>query len=199
MSLKIKHCLLTLLLVCIVCSLSFSQTSKKVPIGEIKTPYGKILISLDDKTPNHRDSFIELANAGYWDTLTFNRVIPNFVNQGGCPDTEEGFNDPEYLLAPEITSELTHIYGAVGAGRDGNPEKISARCQFYIIQNPEGVHRLDGDYTVFGQVVQGMDVVETIAHLETDDNDEPLKPVTMKIKIKYLAPSKIEKLKNSNP
>ncbi|MEN2282603.1 peptidylprolyl isomerase [Algoriphagus sp. SE2] len=175
-------------------SFGIAQNQQKIPIGEIKTPYGKILISLDERTPNHKESFIELANAGYWDTLTFNRVIPNFVNQGGCPDTEEGFNDPEYLLPPEITPELTHKYGAVGAGRDGNPEKNSARCQFYIIQNLEGVHRLDGDYTVFGQVIDGMDVVEKIAHSETNDKDEPIKPVTMKVKIKYLSPSKIKKL-----
>ncbi|WP_296703965.1 peptidylprolyl isomerase [Algoriphagus sp.] len=175
-------------------TLGLSQNQQKVPVGEIKTPYGKIIISLDERTPNHKESFIELATAGYWDTLTFNRVIPNFVNQGGCPDTEEGFNDPEYLLAPEIKPELTHKYGAVGAGRDGNPEKISARCQFYIIQNPEGVHRLDGDYTVFGQVIAGMDVVEKIADAETNDKDEPLIPVTMKVKIKYLSPSKFEKL-----
>lgn len=173
-----------------------AQKKEKMPIGLIKTNYGKILIALDSRTPMHRDSFIELAQKGYWDSLTFNRVIPNFVNQGGCPDTEEGFNDPEYLLAPEIHPELTHVYGAVGAGRDGNPEKISARCQFYIIQNPEGVHRLDGDYTVFAQVISGMDVVEKIAKLETNDQDEPLIPVTMKIKIKYFSPSKIEKLGN---
>lgn len=184
----------TFLLLYFISSLSFAQSSKKIPVGEISTPYGKILISLDDRTPNHRESFIDLATAGYWDSLTFNRVIPNFVNQGGCPDTEEGFNDPEYLLAPEIFPELTHKYGAVGAGRDGNPQKISARCQFYIIQNPDGVHRLDGDYTVFGQVISGMDVVEKIAHAETNDKDEPIKPVTMKVKIKYLSPSKIEKL-----
>jgi peptidyl-prolyl cis-trans isomerase B (cyclophilin B) len=184
----------TFLLIYFISSFSFAQSSKKIPVGEISTPYGKIIISLDDRTPNHRESFIDLATAGYWDSLTFNRVIPNFVNQGGCPDTEEGFNDPEYLLAPEIIPELTHKYGAVGAGRDGNPQKISARCQFYIIQNPNGVHRLDGDYTVFGQVISGMDVVEKIAHAETNDKDEPTKPVTMKVKIKYLSPSKIEKL-----
>lgn len=173
-----------------------AQKKEKMPIGLIKTNYGKIFIALDSRTPMHRDSFIELAQKGYWDSLTFNRVIPNFVNQGGCPDTEEGFNDPEYLLAPEFHPELTHVYGAVGAGRDGNPDKISARCQFYIIQNPEGIHRLDGDYTVFAQVISGMDVVEKIAKLETNDQDEPVEPVTMKIKIKYFSPSKIEKLGN---
>ena len=171
MLLKLTRYLPFFLLIYFISFISFAQSTKKIPVGEISTPYGKILISLDDRTPNHRNSFIELANAGYWDTLTFNRVIPNFVNQGGCPDTEEGFNDPEFLLAPEIIPELTHIYGAVGAGRDGNPQKISARCQFYIIQNPEGVHRLDGDYTVFGQVIDGMDVVEKIAHAETNVTD----------------------------
>lgn len=179
-----------------ISTFSQAQTKSKIPVGQIKTNYGEILISLDDRTPNHKASFMELAEAGYWDTLTFNRVIPNFVNQGGCPDTEEGFNDPEYLLDPEIIPQLTHKYGAVGAGRDGNPEKISARCQFYIIQNPEGVHRLDGDFTVFGEVISGMDVVDKIAHVETNDLDEPLKPVTMKIKIKYLTDSKIEALKS---
>jgi peptidyl-prolyl cis-trans isomerase B (cyclophilin B) len=188
--------LFTITLFLVSFSIIKSVAQKKVPVAEIKTPQGKILISLDDRTPNHRDSFIELAEAGYWDTLTFNRVIPNFVNQGGCPDTEEGFNDPEYLLAPEIIPELTHQYGAVGAGRDGNPEKISARCQFYIIQNPEGVHRLDGDYTVFGQVIKGMEVVEKIAQIETNDQDEPMEPVSMKIKIKYLPASKIDKMAN---
>lgn len=192
--LQIRSLPLTIFILLASMTFGMAQKQEKVPVGEIKTPYGKIFISLDDRTPNHRDSFIDLANAGYWDTLTFNRVIPNFVNQGGCPDTPEGFNDPEYLLAPEITPELTHKYGAVGAGRDGNPQKISARCQFYIIQNPEGVHRLDGDYTVFGQVIDGMDVVEKIANAPTNDKDEPLDPVTMKIKIKYLSGSKIEKL-----
>ncbi len=182
------------LLFIFIFSITHAQAQKKIPVGEIKTPYGKILISLDDRTPTHKESFIELATAGYWDTLTFNRVIPNFVNQGGCPDTEEGFKDTEYLLAPEIIPELTHKYGAVGAGRDANPEKISARCQFYIIQNPAGVHRLDGDYTVFGQVISGMDVVEKIANTETNEKNEPLTPVTMNIKIKYLSTSKIQKL-----
>lgn len=73
------------------------ENTENVTVGQILTPYGEILIRLDERTPNHRESFIELANAGYWDSLTFNRVIPNFVAQGGCPDTEKGFTDPEYL------------------------------------------------------------------------------------------------------
>ncbi|MCB0489729.1 MAG: peptidylprolyl isomerase [Cyclobacteriaceae bacterium] len=152
-------------------------------VGQIKTPQGEILLWLYENTPHHRESFIELANAGYWDSLTFNRVIPNFVAQGGCPDTPEGFNDPEYLLKPEFVPSLRHEYGALGAGRDANPEKLSARCQFYIVQNKDGVHRLDGDYTVFGKVIKGMDVIDTIVNVERDSTDQPLIPVTLDVNI----------------
>lgn len=170
--------------------------SEMKPVGKITTPYGDILIKLHEETPKHRESFIELANAGYWDSLTFNRVIPNFVAQGGCPDTEEGFNDPEYLLEPEFIPELTHVYGAVGAGRDDNPGKLSARCQFYIVQNLEGLHRLDGDYTVFGQVIQGMSVIEQIVRVKRDGTDEPLKPITLKVEIIQMPQDELEKRLN---
>ncbi|WP_339878052.1 peptidylprolyl isomerase [uncultured Algoriphagus sp.] len=168
----------------------------KVPVGQIVTSYGEILIALDDRTPNHKESFIELANAGYWDSLTFNRVIPNFVAQGGCPDTEEGFNDPEYLLEPEFVPELKHVYGAVGAGRDDNPGKLSARCQFYIVQNPEGIPRLDGDYTVFGHVIKGMSVIEQIVRVKRDSKDEPINPITLSVKIISLEKAQVDKMRN---
>ena len=169
-----------------------------IPVGKITTPLGDIWISLDERTPNHRESFIELAEAGYWDSLTFNRVIPNFVVQGGCPDTPAGFTDPEYLLAPEITPQLTHSYGAVGAGRDDNPGKVSARCQFYIIQNPEGVHRLDGDYTVFGQVIKGMDIIDQIVGVPRSPTNEPETPITLKVSIQYLSEKQLSKLKGQD-
>ena len=176
---------------------SFAQnTNETIPVGQIVTPYGEILIQLDERTPNHKESFIELANAGYWDSLTFNRVIPNFVAQGGCPDTEEGFNDPEYLLEPEFVPELTHVYGAVGAGRDDNPGKLSARCQFYIVQNPSGIPRLDGDYTIFGHVIKGMSVIEQIVRVKRDSKDEPLKPITLSVKIISLEKDQVEKMRN---
>lgn len=164
------------------------------PVGYINTPLGEIWIQLDERTPNHRQSFIELAEAGYWDSLTFNRVIPNFVAQGGCPDTPEGFTDPEYLLAPEFHPELTHVYGAVGAGRDDNLGKVSARCQFYIVQNPEGLHRLDGDYTVFGKVIKGMDIIDRIVSVQRDSSDQPLSPITLDVDINYLSLDQIYKL-----
>src|SRR6218665_2831470 len=107
-------------------------TSKKVtyPVAQILTDKGEILFWLHDQTPNHKQSFIRLAEGGYWDSLTFNRVIENFVAQGGCPDTPAGFKDSPYLLQPEFNDSLKHVYGAVGGGRDDNPEKLTAGCQF---------------------------------------------------------------------
>ena len=67
-------------------------------IGQIKTEKGEVLIWLYDQTPKHKENFIKLANAGYWDTFSFNRVIKDFVAQGGCPDTPEGFADSPYAF-----------------------------------------------------------------------------------------------------
>jgi peptidyl-prolyl cis-trans isomerase B (cyclophilin B) len=185
-----------LLLSCLILLLwhvSLAQTDK-VPVGYIHTPYGELWIELDDRTPNHKKSFIELAEAGYWDSLTFNRVIPNFVAQGGCPDTPAGFTDPEYLLAPEFHPELKHVYGALGAGRDDNPDKLSARCQFYIVQNPAGIPRLDGDYTIFGRIIKGMDIIDRIASVPRDKQDQPLRPISLRIEIKYLSKKEVAAL-----
>lgn len=183
----------TLTLAACVLTLHLSA-QENIAVGKIETRLGTIYIHLFEETPRHQASFIQLANAGYWDTLSFNRVIPNFVAQGGCPDTEDGFTDPEYLLEPEIMSSLTHVYGAVGAGRDNNPEKISARCQFYIIHRHEGVHRLDGDYTVFGQVIQGMDVVNQLVLAPRDTLNQPLEQILMKISIEYWTSEQIKSL-----
>ena len=158
--------------------------STKITVGSIQTPLGEILIKLHDETPKHKSSFIQMANAHYWDSLSFNRVIPNFVAQGGCPDTPEGFTDTSMLLAPEILPQLKHIYGAVGAGRDDNPQKNSARCQFYIVQNKNGLPRLDGSYTVFGQVIKGMDVVDSIVNQPRDKQDAPLQRIPIKVSIR---------------
>jgi len=167
---------------------------KTYQIGQIKTPKGDIFVWLYNETPKHKASFIALANAGYWDSLTFNRVIPNFVAQGGCPDTPEGFNDPEYLLKPEFHKDLLHDYGALGAGRDDNEGKVSARCQFYIVQNKEGLHRLDGDYTIFGKVIKGMDIIDTIVSVERDSTNTPLTPITLDVNIISIKESRLQKL-----
>jgi peptidyl-prolyl cis-trans isomerase B (cyclophilin B) len=163
-------------------------------IAQIKTNYGEVLFWMYPQTVNHKKSFTKLANEEYWDTLTFNRVIDNFVAQGGCPDTEEGFSESPYLLEPEFFPEIRHIYGAVGAGRDDNPGKLSAGCQFYIVQRKEGLPRLDDNYTIFGQVIKGMDVIDTIVSVQTDDSYQPVKDINLDINIIEMSKEQIEKL-----
>lgn len=170
------------------------KTEETYNVGQVLTPKGEILIWLHNETPKHKASFIQLANDGYWDNYTFNRVIPNFVAQGGCPDTPEGFNDPEYLLEPEFDKKLRHVYGAVGAGRDNNPKMLSARCQFYIVQNKDGLSRLDDEYTVFGNVIKGMDIVNTIANIERDSTNKPLTDIPLDVHIIKMKASELEKL-----
>src|SRR4029453_3524163 len=153
------------------------------PVGRIQTPLGEILFYLYPETPPHRDSFIKLASEHYWDSLTFNRVIKNFVAQGGCPDTPAGFKGSPYNLAPEFNDSLRHVYGAVGAGRDDNPEKLSAGCQFYIVANKDGLKRLDDNYTVSAQVFKGKGGVEKIVSGPKDPTDQPLPPITLHIDV----------------
>ncbi len=161
-------------------------------VGQIKTKKGDALIWLYDETPNHKASFIKLANAGYWDTLSFNRVIKNFVVQGGCPDTPEGFADSPYLLAPEFNDSIKHVYGAFAAGRDDNPQMLSAGCQFYIVQNKNGLPRLDNKYTVYGQVFAGMDVIDAIVTVPTDSLDEPLSKIMLDVNVITMTRKELE-------
>ena len=163
-------------------------------LAKIATPEGEIIILLADETPRHKASFTKLVKENYFDDYTFNRVINDFVAQGGCPDTPAGFADSPYLLEPEFSNKLRHVYGAVGAGRDDNPEMLSAGCQFYIVQNKEGLHRLNDKYTVFGRVVKGMDVVDKIVKVATDSLDQPLVPITLKIEIISLDSLEISRL-----
>lgn len=162
------------------------------PVGRIQTNKGEILFYLYPQTPNHQASFLKLANAHYFDSLTFNRVIKNFVAQGGCPDTPEGFAGSPYNLAPEFNDSLRHVYGAVGAGRDDNPQKLSAGCQLYIVANKNGLPRLDGNYTVYGQVIKGMDVVETIVSVPTDSLDAPLVPITLHVDVVQMTSAQLQ-------
>lgn len=184
----------TLMSLVMVLAITACSSQKTYEIGQIKTSKGEILLWLYNETPKHKASFLQLAKDGYWDSLSFNRVIPNFVAQGGCPDTPEGFNDPEYLLEPELNDLLLHEYGALGAGRDGNPDKLSARCQFYIVQNKEGEHRLDGDYTVFGKVIQGMNIIDEIVNVKRDTIDQPLTPIQLDVNIISIGENELQEL-----
>lgn len=168
-------------------------SSRSYQVGRIRTPMGEILFVLYDQTPHHKESFIKLAGSQYWDSLTFNRVIKNFVAQGGCPDTPEGFSGSPYLLSPEFNDSLKHVYGAVGAGRDDNPGQLSAGCQFYIVTNKDGLPRLDNHYTVYGQVFKGMDVVERIVSVPKDSTNKPYAAIGLHIDVITMSADQLKK------
>lgn len=177
-----QHLKIFIIIFIIGCSTKKTE-SVTYDVGQIKTPMGEMLFSFSDHTPNHKASFMKLASEHYWDTLTFNRVIKDFVIQGGCPDTPAGFGDSPYLLEPEFHDSLRHVYGAVGIGRDGNPEKLSAGCQFYIVHNKAGIPRLDGNFMIIGQVFKGLEVLDAIGVVATDTLDKPLIPVPLEVNI----------------
>lgn len=163
-------------------------------VGQIQTPMGELLVWLYDDTPKHKQAFLELAESGYWDTYTFNRVINEFVAQAGCPDVPEGFAYSVHLLEPEFEAGHKHVYGAFGAGRDDNPGKLAAACQFYVVQNEEGLARLDGNYMIYGHVFKGMDVVDAMVKVDTDDSDMPLLDIPVDVNVVNMTQREIEAL-----
>jgi cyclophilin family peptidyl-prolyl cis-trans isomerase len=134
----------------------------KTYVGTITTEKGDIIVELDaGAAPETVNNFVFLAREGFYDDLTFHRVVPDFVIQGGDP-LGSGTGGPGYTVPAEI--DLEHVKGAIAMARrsdDVNPERASSGSQFYITL--EATPHLDGVYTVFGEVVEGMDVVESIA------------------------------------
>ncbi len=159
----------------------------KEDVAVLETNYGKIYIQLFYKeTPKHAFNFKKLVESGFYDSLTFHRVIPGFVIQGGDPNSKDDdpYNDgkggPGYLIPAELGK--LHRKGAVGAARMGdgvNPKKKSNGSQFYICL--KNLPQLDaGGYTVFGRVIDGWDAVKAIAALKRDGRDKPLTPAIIK-------------------
>lgn len=142
----------------------------------LETNFGKIRIALNHKAaPKTAANFEKLATSGFYNNLTFHRIIPGFVIQGGDP-RGDGTGGPGYTVPAEIS--LPHTRGAVAMARTGdqvNPSRASSGSQFYIAL--QALPELDGQYTVFGQVVEGMDAVDKIAQVKTDAYDKPLQAV----------------------
>lgn len=184
----------------------------------IETEYGTMKAKLYNKTPKHRDNFVKLVKKGYYDSLLFHRVIPEFMIQGGDPESKNakpgerlGQGGPGYTIPPEFDTSLFHKKGALSAARKPdkmNPEQRSSGSQFYVVQGKTytdvqlnqlerqkdisftdkqreiyktkgGAPHLDGGYTVFGQVVEGLGVIDSIAKLQTDQYNRPKKDVRM--------------------
>jgi peptidyl-prolyl cis-trans isomerase A (cyclophilin A) len=150
---------------------------KKAPnrIAVLETSMGTIKFELyEDKAPITTANFIKLAESSFYDGLIFHRVIDNFVIQTGDP-LGNGTGGSAENINLEIKKSLTHNDGAVGMARGKDPN--SASSQFYICDGPQ--HGLDGNYAVFGQVIEGMDVVRAIAGVPTNDSEKPLQDVVM--------------------
>ncbi|MBC5993034.1 peptidylprolyl isomerase [Pontibacter cellulosilyticus] len=171
----------------------------------IETPQGEIKLVLFDDTPKHKENFLKLAKEGFYDGTTFHRVIDGFMIQGGDPNTKDdnprndGSGNPGYTIPAEINPAHKHVRGAVAAARMGdqvNPERASSGSQFYIVENHDGTPMLDEAYTVFGQVVDGLDVVDKIAEVPKGERDRPLSDVKMKVKVEDVKKKKIAKKYN---
>jgi peptidyl-prolyl cis-trans isomerase B (cyclophilin B) len=163
---------------CSACSgaprrLSISEMKEKVAV--IETTYGSIVIEFyPEDAPNHVWNFIKLARSGFYDGLTFHRVVEDKVIQGGCP-RGDGFGGPGYRIRAEF-NEHEHLPGAVGMAReDHDPD--SAGSQFYICLAP--MRHLDGQYTVFGHVIDGMDTVRRIGRVPVDALYKPVQAIFM--------------------
>lgn len=189
----------------------------------LETQMGAIRISLYNETPMHRDNFMKLVRAGFFDGLLFHRVISGFMIQTGDsasrnarPGQALGDSPESYTIPAEIRyPQFFHKRGVIGAAREpdaGNPERQSSMSQFYIVYGrrfteeqfdelqdklsvsgrncihiPQdvreaylkygGTPHLDGQYTVFGEVIDGLDVVRNIQWVETDSNDRPIEDI----------------------
>ena len=221
-----KKLTLSLFAVVLSTSFSFAQRSKIA----ITTEYGKIVMELYDETPKHRDNMVKLTKEHFFDSTLFHRCIPNFVIQGGdpnsknaAPDVPLGNGETGYRVDAEFNDSAIHKYGALGMARDNNPEKASSGCQFYIVtgkkvtdeslnfieQNRKskysasqreiyktkgGTPNLDGGYTVFGEVIEGMDIVEKIANEPRNQMDRPNKDIRM-LKVEVIEPKAAKKKK----
>jgi cyclophilin family peptidyl-prolyl cis-trans isomerase len=159
----------------------------------IHTEFGDMKGVLYNETPKHRDNFVKLVKSGFYDGLLFHRVIMGFMIQGGDPQSKNakpgqqlGNGGPGYTIPAEFNADLKHKRGALAAARlgdQGNPTKASSGSQFYIVQPEKGAHFLDMNYTVYGEITEGFDVIDKIASAPKDQSDRPLKDIKMAIKI----------------
>lgn len=157
------------------------------PVFDIVTNYGTMRVKLYEKTPKHRDNFAKLALNGFYDGILFHRVINGFMIQTGDPLTKDpdqaaayGTGGPGYTIDAEFVPEYTHKKGALAAARRGdaaNPLKESSGSQFYIVQDEFACAQLDGQYTVFGETLDGIKTIDKIASVETTYRDRPVEDV----------------------
>ena len=157
------------------------------PQFDMVTSHGTMRLKLYSMTPKHRDNFVKLVKEHYYDGLRFHRVIEGFMIQGGDPysrDTSKadlwGQGGPDYTVPAEFVNQYWHKKGAIAAARKGdmaNPTKASSGSQFYIVHDENACLHLDGQYSIFGEVIEGLEVIDKIAAVETDYYDRPMEDV----------------------
>ena len=207
-----KAFLLTLLVSVLITATLFSQGEKQVKIL-ISTDFGDITAVLYNETPQHRDNFVKLVNEGWYEGSPFHRVIKNFMIQGGQNADgrmDPGYTVPAEFVDGKY--HKYGALAAARKGDQVNPEKASSGSQFYIVQGQVttfetldsfsrrtgvtytneqietyttfgGTPHLDGGYTVFGEVIDGFEVIDKVASVKTDKASKPLENVSMSIKI----------------
>jgi len=158
----------------------------------ISTKFGEITVKFfPDVAPNHVSSFLELAKSGFYNSTTFHRVIPGFMIQGGDPNSKNpdrsvhGTGGPEYSLKAEFSNK-PHKRGILSMARSGHPD--SAGSQFFICV--ADAPYLDGKYTVFGEVISGMEVADKIVSQPRDPRDNPVEKIDMQIRVSVPEPVK---------
>ncbi len=161
---------------------SMDKPAAKKEVAVIKTNLGTIVFEfLPDVAPKMVANFKELAKSGFYNGTTFHRVINGFMIQGGDPlskdadPSNDGTGEGPRKMPAEFTTKYKHVRGMVSTARAQDPN--SGSCQFFIVQKDSAF--LDGKYTIFGRVLEGMDVVDAISLAPKDRNDRPLQNVVM--------------------
>ena len=207
-----KAFLLTLLVSVLITATLFSQGEKQVKVL-ISTEFGDMTAVLYNETPQHRDNFVKLVNEGWYEGSPFHRVMKNFMIQGGQNADgrmDPGYTVPAEFIDEKY--HKYGALAAARKGDQVNPDKASSGSQFYIVQGQVttfetldgysrrtgvtytnkqietyttvgGTPHLDGGYTVFGEVIDGFEVIDKIASVKTDQANKPLENVSMSIKI----------------
>ena len=172
------------------------------PEFDIVTSHGTMRVKLYGKTPKHRDNFIKLVKEKYYDGIRFHRVIEGFMIQTGDPFSRDtalidrwGMGGPDYTVPAEFVNEYWHKKGALAAARKGdmaNPTKASSGSQFYIVHDENACLHLDGQYSIFGEVTEGLEIIDRIAVVPVDRYDRPyedviietIRPVVQEVEVK---------------